>query len=233
MTKKRETKIALPAPQEQFLRRRGEVRRRKMIEAARLLFQEKGFAGVSFADVIAESGGSLSSAYKFFGNKEGLFFAVFEDAMQTMKERLAGIKIHGTSFSDNLKSFIRGIFETYPERLMSLFISDGIKIESFRTKVLPVFEKSLLVPFTDLLEKMAAEFSAVFLIPIEDVALTLVRLFRGTVIEIICVDDFYQKRLEQTIELTVATVSAFLTIPNSARNMKTNRISKAGKGKKQ
>ena len=80
---------------------------------------------------------------------------------------------------------------------------------------------------------MAAEFSAVFLIPIEDVALTLVRLFRGTVIEIICVDDFYQKRLEQTIELTVATVSAFLTIPNSARNMKTNRISKAGKGKKQ
>jgi AcrR family transcriptional regulator len=56
----------------------GQKRRTAMIEAAYSLFTEKGYASVSIDDIIRVSGGSKSSLYKFFGNKEGILKAVVE-----------------------------------------------------------------------------------------------------------------------------------------------------------
>jgi AcrR family transcriptional regulator len=58
---------------------RGVARRHAFLEAARAVFLEQGFADASVNEVVSRAGGSLATLYSQFGNKEGLFLAVFED----------------------------------------------------------------------------------------------------------------------------------------------------------
>lgn len=56
-------------------------RRRAIIEAALRLFIEQGFEGTTLGNIVELAGGSLSTVYKLFGNKDGLLEAVvFEQA---------------------------------------------------------------------------------------------------------------------------------------------------------
>ncbi|WP_188112366.1 TetR/AcrR family transcriptional regulator [Salinicola aestuarinus] len=57
---------------------RGRKRHDALLEAAQRLFLERGFSQVSVNDIVAEAGGSLSTLYRHFGNKEGLFQAMVE-----------------------------------------------------------------------------------------------------------------------------------------------------------
>lgn len=57
---------------------RGMKRRNALIDAAHKLFLERGYGQVSVNDIVAEAGGSLSTLYRHFGNKEGLFQAMIE-----------------------------------------------------------------------------------------------------------------------------------------------------------
>ena len=65
-----------------------ERRRQAMMEAAYALFIEKGYAAVTVDDIIQRSGGSKSSLYKFFGNKEGVLSAVIEDLAHEMLDEV-------------------------------------------------------------------------------------------------------------------------------------------------
>ncbi|MGE5174191.1 MAG: TetR/AcrR family transcriptional regulator [Betaproteobacteria bacterium] len=56
----------------------GDKRRQAMMDAAWKLFMQKGYGAVSLDEIIRKSGGSKSSIYEFFGNKEGLFSAIIE-----------------------------------------------------------------------------------------------------------------------------------------------------------
>jgi AcrR family transcriptional regulator len=58
---------------------RGELRRAAMLEAAKAVFVERGYAGASLDEVIRRSGGSRATLYKQFGDKEGLFAAIIAD----------------------------------------------------------------------------------------------------------------------------------------------------------
>lgn len=53
--------------------RRGELRRAALLDAARDIFLEHGFANASIDEVVARVGGSKASVYQYFGSKEGLF----------------------------------------------------------------------------------------------------------------------------------------------------------------
>lgn len=50
-----------------------DARRQAILAAAAELFLEKGYGATSLSDVVARSGGSLSTLYDMFGNKAGLF----------------------------------------------------------------------------------------------------------------------------------------------------------------
>lgn len=63
----------LPEPQRT---ERGERRRHKLLAAARQVFLERGYVGASIEEVMRRVGGSKASLYRYFGNKEGLFFDV-------------------------------------------------------------------------------------------------------------------------------------------------------------
>lgn len=56
--------------------RRGHERRLALLLCATDLFLEKGYEAVSLDDIVNHAGGSKTSIYKYFGNKEGLFTAI-------------------------------------------------------------------------------------------------------------------------------------------------------------
>lgn len=55
--------------------------RRAMVDAARRLFLDRGFAAATMPDIAAEAGVSVQTVYKAFGNKPGLAKAVFDVAI--------------------------------------------------------------------------------------------------------------------------------------------------------
>jgi TetR/AcrR family transcriptional regulator, mexJK operon transcriptional repressor len=55
------------------------ARRQAFLEAAALVFLEKGYANATLDDVIARSGGSRQTLYSLFGGKQGLFEALIAE----------------------------------------------------------------------------------------------------------------------------------------------------------
>ncbi|MFQ5348326.1 MAG: TetR/AcrR family transcriptional regulator [Rhodothalassiaceae bacterium] len=70
--------------------RGGEGRRRATIlEAATALFLEHGYGATSMDAVNRRAGGSKSTLYAYFGNKERLFAAVVEAALEELEDAAA------------------------------------------------------------------------------------------------------------------------------------------------
>lgn len=70
---------------------RGDARRRAILDAAWTLFLEKGFERTTLADIIALSGGSRSTVYEAFGDKDGLFETVITLKCEEFVERFRNI----------------------------------------------------------------------------------------------------------------------------------------------
>ena len=62
---------------------RGEARRERLLDAAKDVFLEQGYASASVNEIVARAGGSLATLYKQFSNKEGLFMAAMERHIAT------------------------------------------------------------------------------------------------------------------------------------------------------
>jgi AcrR family transcriptional regulator len=62
-------------------RARAEEARRRVLDAARRLFLERGYAATTVAAVAADAGVSVESVYKAFGSKARLVLALFHDAV--------------------------------------------------------------------------------------------------------------------------------------------------------
>lgn len=56
--------------------KRGHERCIALLESATVLFLEQGYDAVSLDDIVKHAGGSKTTIYKYFGNKEGLFTAI-------------------------------------------------------------------------------------------------------------------------------------------------------------
>ena len=83
-----------PCQEDEALSERGQARRQAILAAAREIFLEKGYAAATLAEVVARSGGSLSTLYGLFGNKRGLFEAILRDFAD---EILAPLCVEGVS----------------------------------------------------------------------------------------------------------------------------------------
>lgn len=196
-----------------------------MLDAALKLLQEKGVDGVSLNNMVREAGGALSSAYKFFRNKEGLLIAALEETMRRKGETIAKIELRGATFSEKLGVLIRGVFEARTEAQTNIFIFNGLAIESFRRRSLATFEKFLFSRFTEALERIAAETCDSFRIPAEDVDHVLVRLLRDTLIEVILTPGIDKARLEECVRLITEAVSSFTEVRDSKKNKRRSSAS--------
>jgi TetR/AcrR family transcriptional regulator, repressor for uid operon len=69
--------------------RRGEPRRRQLVDAAIRCFEEKGFHGTSMAQISETAGMSVGHIYHYFPAKEALIAAIVEKKLDEIIERMA------------------------------------------------------------------------------------------------------------------------------------------------
>jgi len=79
MSDTRQAEPSSPVPNKRLL-----ARRAAFLQAARAVFEEKGYADTTLDDVIARSGGSRQTLYSLFGGKQGLFEAIVSDSCETI-----------------------------------------------------------------------------------------------------------------------------------------------------
>ncbi|WP_018605018.1 TetR/AcrR family transcriptional regulator [Uliginosibacterium gangwonense] len=60
------------------MRTKSEARRQAIIDTARVVFSEQGFAATSMSAIAAKLGGSKATLYNYFSSKEELFVAIIQ-----------------------------------------------------------------------------------------------------------------------------------------------------------
>ena len=70
---------------------KGLERQKRILDAAREVFLEQGYDNASINDIMCRAGGSLSTLYRLFGSKLGLFEAMMEQTSNQVFCCLSGI----------------------------------------------------------------------------------------------------------------------------------------------
>lgn len=70
------------------LQRRGELRVEKFLEAATVIFNEKGYQAARLSDIVKLAGGSMATLYRAFGDKVGLVHALMERSINQFGQSL-------------------------------------------------------------------------------------------------------------------------------------------------
>ena len=105
---------------------------RALLDAARAVFAEQGFAEASIADVVERAGSSVGSLYHHFGGKSELFIALWQDYQQAQEEaasqavaraRQAGVTDPFELFSAGARAFLEGCWQR--RDLTVLFYAGG------------------------------------------------------------------------------------------------------------
>ena len=70
-----------------FKSSKGEETRARILDAALQLFRENGFDRTGMRDVAERAGMSLGAAYHYFGSKDAIVFAYYEDVQREHERR--------------------------------------------------------------------------------------------------------------------------------------------------
>jgi AcrR family transcriptional regulator len=106
---------------------------RALLEAAREIFTEQGFAEASIADVVERAGSSVGSLYHHFGGKSELYVALWQEHQQAHEEaaskavataRQAGVTDATELFSAGTRAFLEGSWQRR-DLAMLFFAGDG------------------------------------------------------------------------------------------------------------
>ncbi|NCD11340.1 MAG: TetR/AcrR family transcriptional regulator [Epsilonproteobacteria bacterium] len=94
---------------------KAESRCTKIVDVAHRLFLDKGYENVSMNDIVKESGGSLSTLYKHFGNKSQLLIYVLE---QKSEELFGEWGRQSANYEGRLEAFLSMIGKSYLDILV-------------------------------------------------------------------------------------------------------------------
>jgi TetR/AcrR family transcriptional repressor of nem operon len=104
--------------------RKGERTRRRIVREAAGLFNTRGFAGTSVADVSAATGLEKGGVYNHFGSKDALALAAFDYAVSLLRERLcAAVEAHPDGAGR-----LRAMFDVYRVLSEQPFVKGGCPI---------------------------------------------------------------------------------------------------------
>src|SRR3954466_12962973 len=110
------TRGGVPA-QERELRAQGRKTMRKLLDAGRVVFEQRGYHAARVDDVVRMAKTSHGTFYLYFSNKEDLFKALAEDAMAQMAglgEELGQITPDAAG-RDAMRTWIARFFDVYSQ----------------------------------------------------------------------------------------------------------------------
>lgn len=84
----------------------------RVLTAARELFTERGFDGVSIRDIASRANVSKANVFHHFSSKAGLYEAVLQDSRLTFDELLRGLRDDSAPMPERLERFAREHLET-------------------------------------------------------------------------------------------------------------------------
>lgn len=120
---------ALPEPK---IGPRGRARRQRLLEAAIRLFAAKGFEATTLTDLVNEAGGSRTSLYEYFGDKEGLLRAVTVEHCDRLLADLAALRPDPSMTPEvalrrmGLR-FVGGLMDEETMAVLRILIAEGSK----------------------------------------------------------------------------------------------------------
>lgn len=93
-------------------------RRKAILEAAADVFARKGYAAARIIEVARAAGVGKGTIYEYFRSKEELFFAVFENMMQTAGEAIAALaqELEG-AFDERMRYLSDRMIQTWLDQL--------------------------------------------------------------------------------------------------------------------
>ena len=110
-------------------------RRQAILDAARELFISKGYEQTTLGDVVEAAGGSLSTIYKLFGNKDGLLDAVVFAKVVSGAEMIRQVVDDEPDPVKALSRIARELYHTHLEAeavaLVRVVIAHSIRDKSF------------------------------------------------------------------------------------------------------
>lgn len=90
---------------------KGLERRRRILEAAEDIFLEQGFENACVSDIMGRAGGSMSTLYRCFGNKLGLFEAMIQQSCDDLFASFDEAKVWSDDPAETLYRFGRRFIE--------------------------------------------------------------------------------------------------------------------------
>lgn len=136
----------------------------KIFEAARKIFQQRGFDGARMQDIADEANINKSMLHYYYRNKDNLFFEVFKSGVSkiipqvfeilgnetSLKEKVNQIvEFYHSAFRENpqLPSFVIFEMNQNPERFKGFMIAQGVKFpEKFVLQVQKAVKDGVIVP---------------------------------------------------------------------------------------
>jgi AcrR family transcriptional regulator len=119
---------------------RGRRTRTALVQAARDVFEEKGFDEARIADITARAGAAYGSFYTYFDSKEAVFRELVQNFAQAVFTASRASDLPGASPEDKIRHTTKVYLETVAEHahLMSVFEQVAARDEYFRTLLLEV-----------------------------------------------------------------------------------------------
>ena len=100
-----------PAPQQAVSARRsdGEAARERLLHTALRLFAQHGFSKTSTRQIAAEAGANVGAIAYYFGDKQGLYRAVYQEPLGSSCDDIS----HFSPEQLSLEQALRGLYDTF------------------------------------------------------------------------------------------------------------------------
>jgi AcrR family transcriptional regulator len=105
----------------------GEARRRLIVEVARYLFAQRGFAATTTDEIARGAGISQPYVIRLFGSKHALFVAAVDDAFEVLSETLAAAA-RGAGPGQRLAAMQEAYREIADDREIALMMVQAIAV---------------------------------------------------------------------------------------------------------
>jgi AcrR family transcriptional regulator len=126
------------------------VQRRRLFEAAAVVFARQGYADATAEAISREAGMSKATFYEHFANKEECILALFDEAAtEVMREMADALAEEPPTYREHVRTGIRAFLDTltaYPESAQTLLveiIGAGPRAVERRDAILDAFAQAL------------------------------------------------------------------------------------------
>ncbi|HHU26461.1 MAG TPA: TetR/AcrR family transcriptional regulator [Bacteroidales bacterium] len=86
----------------------------RILDSAKGLFTEKGYAGTSVRDIAAAANANVAHVKYYFGSKAKLFEIIFDEAFDILIERVSGIVDSNLPFEEMIEMWITTYYDLLP-----------------------------------------------------------------------------------------------------------------------